>query len=155
MSHPSLKTKLVNKSKRSGRGPGSGRGHQSGRGRKGQKARTGHKFKSFFEGGSIELYRRLPKKGGFKRHWVDQPAVINVGDLARFGISEEVNLANLKAKSMIPNQAKSFKILARGELKTALTIATNQYSEAAKKKLAEANCQFVTPAATKKEKIKP
>lgn len=150
MSYPNLKTNIVKKSTRRGRGPGSGKGSTSGRGHKGQKARSGSKFKPFFEGGSIELYRRLPKKGGFKRHWIDKPTIINVGDLAKFSISEVVNLKNLKDKNLIPGTAKSFKILSGGELKNALTIDTNLYSRAAKQKLDDANCQFVSPDSSKK-----
>ena len=144
MPYPNLTTKIVKSTKRRGRGTGTGKGGTSGRGHKGQKARAGSKFRAFFEGGSIELYRRLPKKGGFKRHWVEKPAVVNIGDLAKFEISEIVNLKNLKAKNLIPNTAKSFKILSQGELKTALTIATELYSKAAKQKLDTANCQFVS-----------
>ena len=53
----------INKSKmRVGRGIGSGKGKTSGRGVKGQKSRSGVAIKSF-EGGQMQLYRRLPNRG--------------------------------------------------------------------------------------------
>jgi large subunit ribosomal protein L15 len=59
--------------KRIGRGQGSGQGTQAGKGHKGQNARTGGGVRTGFEGGSLPLYMRLPKKGfsnaPFKRNF--------------------------------------------------------------------------------------
>ena len=49
--------------KRIGRGQGSGQGTQAGKGHKGQKARSGGGVRTGFEGGSMPLYMRLPKRG--------------------------------------------------------------------------------------------
>ncbi len=144
MSYPVLKTKVVKHTKRRGRGLGSGKGKAAGRGHKGQLARTGKKIKPFFEGGAIELYRRLPKKGGFTRHWIDKPVVINLLVLDSFSSDEIVNLANLKAKNIIPKQSSSFKILGQGDIKKPLTIATSLFSQSAKQKMEAAGCKFVT-----------
>ena len=51
------------KTKRIGRGQGSGWGTQAGKGHKGQKARSGGGVRTGFEGGSMPLYMRLPKRG--------------------------------------------------------------------------------------------
>ncbi len=145
MSYPVLTTKIVKSTKRLGRGLGSGKGKTAGRGHKGQLARTGKKIKPFFEGGAIELYRRLPKMGGFTRHWVKKPAVINLTVLAHFSANEEVNLTTLKAKNLISKHTNQFKILGQGEIKNALTIATDLLSDSAKQKLEAAGCKFISP----------
>jgi large subunit ribosomal protein L15 len=149
--YPQLKTRLVKPVKRRGRGVGSGRGKTAGRGHKGQLARTGSKIKPFFESGHTELWRRLPKLGGFRRHWVARPVVINIQVLSQFQPEETVDLATLQAKGLVPKTATSFKILSTGEIKQALTIATNLFSAAAKKKLNAAGCKFIEPAKAAKE----
>ena len=141
--YPKLTTQIVKNRKRIARGLGSGHGSTAGRGNKGQNARTGSKIKPFFESGHTELWRRLPKMGGFSRHWVKRPVVINLTTLALFKADEEVNLTNLKAKNLIPKQATSFKILGQGEIKQALTIATGLFSATAKTKLEKAGCKLV------------
>ena len=54
------------KKTRVGRGTGSGLGKTCGRGHKGQNSRAGGTKGRHFEGGQTPLYRRLPKKRGFK-----------------------------------------------------------------------------------------
>ena len=54
------------KKMRVGRGTGSGIGKTAGRGNKGQKSRAGGTKRIHFEGGQTPIYRRLPKKRGFK-----------------------------------------------------------------------------------------
>jgi large subunit ribosomal protein L15 len=53
----------IRNTKRIGRGQGSGYGTQAGKGHKGQKARSGGGVRTGFEGGSMPLYMRLPKRG--------------------------------------------------------------------------------------------
>ena len=62
--------------KRVGRGQGSGMGKTATRGQKGQKSRTGYKRKRNFEGGQMQLAKRLPKVGFFSHNI--KPYVINV-----------------------------------------------------------------------------
>jgi len=57
---------FIDPKKTVGRGAGSGKGKQSGYGRKGAKARSGRSKRVGFEGGQTPLYRRLPKKKGFR-----------------------------------------------------------------------------------------
>jgi large subunit ribosomal protein L15 len=121
--------------KRVGRGPGSGLGKTSGRGHKGQKSRSGYTSQRGSEGGQMPLHRRLPKKGFtniFRKEW----ATISVENLERiFGAGETVNAASLKAAGAIGRLGAGLKILGTGELKKALTVTANKFTEGAKKKI--------------------
>src|SRR3954463_7178158 len=68
--------------KRVGRGVGSGHGKTASRGHKGQYASAGAKKPAMmFEGGQMQLFRRIPKRGFSHAPW-DRPFhVVNVGDL--------------------------------------------------------------------------
>ena len=151
MPYPILKQNIIKSKKRVARGAGSGRGGTSGRGHKGQNARTGNSKKPHFESGAIPLYRRLPKIGGFYRHWVDKSAIVNLKDLKHFTEKDIVNLTNLKIKNIISGSAKEFKILSVGEIDKPLTLAANYYSAAAKTKLEKAGCKLIAPEEFKKE----
>lgn len=151
MPYPILKTRIVKHTKRLGRGLGGGKGKTSGRGHKGQYARTGKKIKPFFESGAIEMFRRLPKKGGFTRHWVIKPCPVSLASLKSFKQGETVDLAALKTKHLVPKNAVAFKILSQGDIKHALHIVTDLYSAKAKEKMDAADCKYSSP---KKEKVK-
>ena len=75
--------------KRVGRGPGSGLGKTSGKGHKGQNARSGGGVRPGFEGGQLPLFRRLPKRGFNNYEFRTEYAVVNVGDLNDFKITED------------------------------------------------------------------
>ena len=49
--------------KRVGRGESSGLGKTSGKGSNGQNSRAGGGVKTYFEGGQMPIYRRVPKRG--------------------------------------------------------------------------------------------
>jgi large subunit ribosomal protein L15 len=55
--------------KRVGRGGGSGHGKTSGRGTKGLGSRTGPGPGTWYEGGQMPLFRRLPKRGFSRRRF--------------------------------------------------------------------------------------
>src|SRR5947199_10580105 len=62
--HQARRADLSNKKKvRVGRGPGSGLGKTTGRGIKGATSRSGYAMKVTYEGGQMQLFRRLPKRG--------------------------------------------------------------------------------------------
>ena len=68
--------------KRVGRGVGSGHGKTASRGHKGQWASAGAKKPtSVFEGGQMQLFRRIPKRGFSHASWDRYFLVVNVGDL--------------------------------------------------------------------------
>ena len=66
--------------KRLGRGIGSGQGKTAGRGHKGQWSHNGVSFLSIFQGGTMPLVRRIPKRG-FNNRCAKTVLIVNVGDL--------------------------------------------------------------------------
>ena len=106
--------------RRVGRGMGSGLGKTAGRGHNGQKSRSGASRKIGFEGGQMPLHRRLPKRG-FTSLMRDFRAEVTVGMLAKLGLAE-VDMLALKAAKLIANDAKTVKVIAGGEITTAVTL---------------------------------
>jgi large subunit ribosomal protein L15 len=121
-----LKKGSKKKKKRVGRGTSSGTGKTCGRGHKGQKSRSGGTKGIHFEGGQTPLYRRLPKRGFKNYPFKKEYSVINVEDLNKF--EEEVSKETLKISGLL-------KILGNGEIKKALTVKADKFSESAKKKI--------------------
>lgn len=125
------------KFKRIGRGIGSGKGKTSGRGVKGQKARTGVSLNGF-EGGQLPIYRRMPKRGFVNIFRVNY-AVLNLGTLdaaietGRLPAGQPIDEAALKAAGLVRSAAKyaGVRLLAKGEIKRAVTIAVSGASAAA------------------------
>lgn len=104
--------------KRVGRGPGSGLGKTAGRGHKGQKARSGGYNKVGFEGGQMPLQRRIPKRGF--RATGKETAEVRLDTLSK--LDGEVDLAALKAAHVVPRDARRAKVIASGEIATAITL---------------------------------
>jgi large subunit ribosomal protein L15 len=100
--------------KRVARGIGSGNGKTGGRGHKGQKARSGGYHKVGFEGGQMPLQRRLPKRG-FVSMSRNDTAEVRLSDLARLPV-DEIDLLALKAAGMVPQIAKTAKVIKTGKL---------------------------------------
>lgn len=116
--------------KRVCRGPGSGLGKTGGRGIKGQTSRSGVAIKGF-EGGQMPIYRRLPKRG-FSSLNRKEYAVLNVGQLqaavdrGAIDASQPVTEESLVATGVVRRLRKhGLRILAKGELTTALTITAS------------------------------
>ena len=118
--------------KRLGRGPGSGTGKTSGKGHKGSKARAGHHGpgggKPHFEGGQMPLTRRLPKRG-FTNPFREESNVIRLDQLAL--VEGEVTPDALRAAGLVKRQGP-VKVLANGELATAVTVRGLRVSAAAR-----------------------
>ena len=129
--------------KRVGRGMGSGKGRYSGRGIKGQKSRSGsHAMRAGFEGGQMPLYMRTAKlRGNTSKDAMPvgpfrtftQP--VNLRDLERFEVGEEVTPETLKAKGLIRSVRKDVKLLGVGELSKKLTITVHAASATAREKV--------------------
>ena len=132
-------------SKRRGKGAATGLGGTAGRGHKGHKARTGGKIPSWFEGGQMPIQRRLPKRG-FKNHGRIEYQVINVGQLAKVGANTVVDRAWLEQKGLV-RRPGPVKLLAKGELKVALTVKVDAASVAATKAIEGAGGKVEVPAA--------
>ncbi|MCM8824090.1 MAG: 50S ribosomal protein L15 [Candidatus Omnitrophica bacterium] len=123
----------VKKSKRIGRGQGSGKGGTSTRGHKGGQSRSGYKFKAYFEGGQMPISRRIPKFGFNNIHKVEYQ-IVNIDQLntlAEKGI-KEITPEILKLNGVIKKLEKPIKILGKGELKHAISVTANKFSETAK-----------------------
>ncbi|MBO4989786.1 MAG: 50S ribosomal protein L15 [Clostridia bacterium] len=123
----------VTSSKRLGRGIGSGLGKTSGKGHKGQWARSGGGVRPGFEGGQMPIARRIPKRG-FNNKFRKEYVVVNVGALNELPANTVVDflfvMSNGLAKSV--KNAVGLKVLGSGELKVALTVKAQKFSESAK-----------------------
>ncbi len=106
--------------KRVGRGIGSGMGKTAGRGHKGQSSRAGGFHKVGFEGGQMPLQRRLPKRG-FRSMTAGDTAEVRLSDLERLEATE-VDLLALKAARVVPQLAKSAKVILSGKLTRSVSL---------------------------------
>lgn len=129
------------KTKRRGKGSGSGHGKNSCRGRKGAKKRSGRMTRPGFEGGQMQLVRRLPKKG-FNVPFKNWYQVVNVESLGNFRENSVIGPKELKEAGLIGSEKEPVKILGGGELKKAVTVKAHKISESARKKLVAAGAKF-------------
>src|SRR5438105_10120863 len=105
------------KKKRVGRGVGSGHGKTASRGAKGQWASAGAKKPAkMFEGGQMQLFRRMPKRGFSHATWDKTFHVVNVGDLNRFEDGDVIDAAKLAEVGLAKGPADGVRILGEGEL---------------------------------------
>jgi len=107
--------------KRVGRGIGSGLGKTCGRGHKGQHSRSGGFHKVGFEGGQMPLQRRLPKVG-FSSRTAGLKAEIRLNELSGVSDDNVVDLAALKAANIVSKNIQSAKVIASGEISSAITL---------------------------------
>jgi len=125
--------------KRIGRGTGSGLGGTSTRGHKGQKSRSGYSKKIGFEGGQMPIQRRLPKFGFKNINRVEYKAInlntlqqlADAQQLSKIGITELVNAGFVSSKQLV-------KILAKGEVTSALEISAHAFSKTAEEAIVKA-----------------
>ena len=106
--------------RRVGRGIGSGLGKTAGRGHKGQKSRAGGYHKVGFEGGQMPLQRRLPKRG-FKSQSLKYNAEVTLAELQALGAAE-VDVLVLKQAGLVPQLAKTVKVIKSGELSAKVSL---------------------------------
>jgi len=126
------------KGRRIGRGPGSGRGKTAGRGHKGQRSNAGYGALPIYQGGTMPLVRRVPKRG-FNNSFALRVATVNLADLERvFTAGEEVNPETLRAKSLVKRRYDELKVLGFGELTKSLNVAAHRFSTAAREKIEKA-----------------
>lgn len=127
----------VTKPKRLGRGIGSGLGKTSGKGHKGQWARSGGGVRPGFEGGTMPLTRRLPKRGFKNAQFKKIYSIVNIKTLEeRFESGAVVNAQVLKDMGILSKvEEYGLKILGDGELTKSLTVQASKFTEAAVKKI--------------------
>jgi large subunit ribosomal protein L15 len=122
--------------KRLGRGPGSGTGKTSGKGHKGIKARAGHHGpgggKPHFEGGQMPITRRLPKRG-FTNPFREEAQVIRLDDLSK--LTGEVTRESLVEAGLINANKGAVKVLANGDISSAVTVKGLKVSAGARQKI--------------------
>ena len=124
--------------KRLGRGPGSGTGKTSGKGHKGIKARSGHHGpgggKPQFEGGQMPLTRRIPKRG-FTNPFREEHQVVRLSDLQRVPEGTEITPISLFEAGLIRANKGPAKLLANGEVTSAVTVRGVKMSAGARQKI--------------------
>ena len=135
--------KKFKRKKRLGRGTGSGLGKTSGKGHKGQFSRAGHSQPFNFQGGAMQMFRRIPKRG-FNNKWALVVGHVNVADLeANFDAGEEVTPDSLREKDLAKYRYDILKVLGDGELKKSLKVSAHRFSKAAKEKIEKAGGQAI------------
>jgi large subunit ribosomal protein L15 len=140
--------------KRIGRGMGSGMGKTSTRGHKGQGSRSGSSLMRGFEGGQMPLHRRLPKRG-FTNIFRTEYTVLGldrIAELASEAAETELTLEVLAARGILKKRNGLVKVLANGELKSAVTVHAHKFSRSAQKAIEAAGGKAIvigadTPAA--------
>ena len=144
------------RAKRVGRGIGSGKGKTSARGGKGQTARTGVALNGF-EGGQTPLHRRLPKRGFNNKIFRKDFKVVNLGrlqaalDSGKLKPDGTLDAAALVSSGLLRRPGHGVRLLAKGELRTAITIKVAGASGAAIAAVEKAGGKVILPAGRTKE----
>lgn len=125
--------------KRLGRGVGSGHGRTCGKGDKGHSSRAGYSRRFAFEGGQMQLMRRVAKRGFSNNFFGAVVAVVNLADLeAGFDAGATVDPAALQAAGLVKGNFDAVKILGDGELTKKLSVKAHKFSRSAASKIAAA-----------------
>ena len=144
------------RAKRVGRGIGSGKGKTSARGGKGQTARTGVALNGF-EGGQTPLHRRLPKRGFNNKIFRKDFKVVNLGrlqaalDSGKLKADDTLDGAALVSSGLLRRLDDGVRLLAKGELRAAITIEVAGASEAAIAAVEKAGGKVILSAGRSKE----
>ena len=119
--------------KRIARGQGSGRGGTSTRGHKGAQSRSGYSRKRHFEGGQMPLQIRLPKRG-FTNPFRVEYTVFNLSQLQEFATKNNIDTFDFETfrKLNLVKKSDLIKVLANGNVTSALTVHAHKFSEKAK-----------------------
>jgi large subunit ribosomal protein L15 len=120
--------------KRVGRGIGGKGGKTAGRGTKGQRARN--TVRRGFEGGQMPLKQRVPKLKGFTNPFRVEYSAVNLDTLSELG-ETTITPQSLHDHGIVRKGA-FVKVLARGEISTALDVHVHAVSKAAEAAITEA-----------------
>ena len=142
------------KARRVARGPGSSKGKTAGRGIKGQKSRSGVAINGY-EGGQMPLYQRLPKRG-FTKPNRKAFAVVNLGliqkfiDAGKIDAGQPVTEDVLVASGLVRRKLDGVRVLAKGDVTSALTLTVTGASASAVQAVEKAGgtLTVAAPAAT-------
>jgi large subunit ribosomal protein L15 len=144
------------RAKRVGRGIGSGKGKTAGRGGKGQTARSGVALNGF-EGGQTPLHRRLPKRGFGNKMFQKDFKIVNLGrlqtalDNGKLDAAGTLDAASLVKSGVLRRRGDGVRLLAKGELRTAITIEVAGASKAAIEAVEKAGGKVVVQAGRAKK----
>ena len=126
--------------KRVGRGMGSGMGKTSTRGHDGQRARSGSRMMRGFEGGQMPLHRRLPKRG-FTNIFRQEYQVLSLDTIELFATTQqqtELTVETMREFGLLKKKKALVKVLANGEVTTAVTVYAHKFSKQAQEKIEKA-----------------
>jgi large subunit ribosomal protein L15 len=134
--------------KRVGRGNASGNGTYAGKGMKGAKARSGPGPFPGFEGGQLQLVRRIAHKRGFKNPNRVRYEEVKVGDLRRFDAGAEVGPEMLVSAGVVKRPERPVVVLAGGLLDRALTVRAHRFTAGARQRIESAGGRIEVIAAS-------
>jgi large subunit ribosomal protein L15 len=148
------------KKKRVGRGVGSGHGKTATRGSKGQWASAGAKKPTaLFEGGQMQMFRRMPKRGFSHATWDRHFLAVNIGDIDQaFQNGDVVTHEALRAAGLANGPAAGVRILGDGELTKKLIVRVHHVSKSATEKITAkgGTIEIIPPPKKpKRNKMKP
>ena len=126
--------------KRVGRGMGSGMGKTSTRGHKGQRSRSGSRMMRGFEGGQMPLHRRLPKRG-FTNIFRQEYFVLGLDRIELIASTQnetDLSVEKLHTLGVVRKKNALVKVLANGEIHTAVTVYAHKFSKQARQKIEQA-----------------
>ena len=124
---------------------GSGMGKTSTRGHKGQRSRSGSRMMRGFEGGQMPLHRRLPKRG-FTNIFRQEYQVLSLDTIQLFAATKnetELTLETMKSIGLLKKKKGLVKVLANGEINTAVTVHAHKFSRQAQEKIEKAGGKAV------------
>jgi large subunit ribosomal protein L15 len=140
MKYHELQVQATKSKKRVGRGIAAGQGKTAGRGTKGQNSRTGKKLRPTFMGGQGPIVRRIPKQKGFKSLRV--PAqVVYLQDLESLK-GKIADNSTLYEAGLIATPYHTVKVIARGEIKKAVTLKVQAASASVQEAITKAGGSF-------------
>jgi len=139
--------------KRVGRGMGSGMGKTSTRGHKGQGSRSGSSLMRGFEGGQMPLHRRLPKRG-FTNIFRVEYTVLGLDRISELK-ETELTPEKLLSLGLLKKRNGLIKVLANGELTSAVTIHAHKFSKAAQQKIEAAGGKAIVIGAVADVDVAP
>ncbi len=130
--------------KRVGRGQGSGKGGTATRGTKGAQARAGYEHKIGFEGGQMPLQRRVPKFGFKNPTRVEYQAVslAALQNIATVANVQEIDVELMRSFGLA-GKRDLVKVLANGEITSAVTVKADAFSKSAISKIEAAGGKAV------------
>ncbi len=137
--HKLVKPEGTKNRKRIGRGNASGWGKTAAKGNKGQKSRSGGGVRRGFEGGTMPLNRRLPKRGFNNQKFADKKAEINVRYLSSFESGAVIGPEEFKKAGLCAPDVIKIKIIGNAELEHSYAVKAHGFTKGAKASIEKAN----------------